>query len=282
MNDNKDGLRKPPFSSQRVKSHSVHWLLGLEPTVIKRIKRSAHTMKRNYDSLTCVSQHQDKWQKWRKRCTPSHPTPRTKLQTRACPAFDWEQGTKSAYPAYKTTTRAIGENENISGAPAETTCLVSTENTCAPIEQVHLKKNCVTTKTCGRPSIHAVQIITTHAPARWVFGWTSHVTRYVTTLKLAECGSLCDDNWCHISCDVQCKIALVRPRPTTRGVTSSSFAHNAAHFAATVGPWREIAFSRPSKRPYTASWMVMTEHLEHFFFIHALMVSMKWKHRVQH
>ena len=55
-----------------MKSHSVHWLLGLQPngrTKDKKVgagKVPACCMKRTYDSLTCVSRHPDRRQKWQK------------------------------------------------------------------------------------------------------------------------------------------------------------------------------------------------------------------------
>ena len=63
--------------------------LALSQTVIKRTKKEcagkvhACCMKKNYDSLTCVSQQQDKCQKWRKdvlRHTPHRATAPRKSQ----------------------------------------------------------------------------------------------------------------------------------------------------------------------------------------------------------
>ena len=65
MNDNKDSLNENPFSSQRtwMKSHSVRWLTGLEP--------SSHEKDETLKAVTVTVSHvshstQNKWQKWRK------------------------------------------------------------------------------------------------------------------------------------------------------------------------------------------------------------------------
>ena len=58
-------------------------------------------------------------------------------------------------------------------------------------------KNCVTTRTCGRPSVHVRFHCTDaikhfpHAFARCVFELTSHLAGHVTTLYFVECGSIC-------------------------------------------------------------------------------------------
>ena len=70
---------------------------------------------------------------------------------------------------------------------------------CAPQNRC-TGKNCVTTRTCGRPSVrvrcHCTDAIKhfPHAFARCVFDLTSHLAGHVTTLYLVECGSVRTDN----------------------------------------------------------------------------------------
>ena len=54
--DNKDSLNDIPFSSKRkwMKSHTVHWLFGLEPNGHKKDENAKSS---DHDSLTCFSQH---------------------------------------------------------------------------------------------------------------------------------------------------------------------------------------------------------------------------------
>ena len=73
---NKDSLSEPPFSSQRtwMKSHNVHWLVGVEPNSQEKgmlYKGHACCLKGGWKGL---SQQTRQVAEMTKRCSPSHPS----------------------------------------------------------------------------------------------------------------------------------------------------------------------------------------------------------------
>ena len=101
-----------------------------------------------------------------------------------------------------TTTGACGKTKTpLCAGPThqQRERIYSALKTCSPQNRC-TGKICVTTRTCGRPSVHvrchcadAIKNFP-HAFARCVFELTSHLAGHVTTLYLVECGSVRNDN----------------------------------------------------------------------------------------